>query len=47
MDGQTKSCSLEEIAFKWMFHCGIVKSLHEQCQRYENESSDNKMVRLS
>lgn len=43
MDGQTKSCSLEEIAFKWMFHCGIVKSLHEQCQRYENESSDNKM----
>ncbi|CAB4000862.1 Hypothetical predicted protein [Paramuricea clavata] len=43
MDGQTKGSSLEEIAFKWMFHCGIVKSLHEQCQRYENESSDNKM----
>ena len=35
---------LEEIAFKWMFHCGNIKHLQEQCLRYVNEITENKMV---
>jgi hypothetical protein len=47
MDEHTNSTgSLEEIAFKWMFYCGILDSLHEQCLRYKNENSEMKMVRI-
>ena len=47
MDEHANSCSsLQEIAFKWMFHCGILDTLHEQCKQYNNESSDKKMVRI-
>lgn len=41
MNELAKSCCLEEVAFKWMLHCEFLKSLHEQCRRYENENTDN------
>ena len=44
VEEKPEEASLEENAFKWMFHSGEIGHLKEQCVEYMNESEE-KMVR--